>query len=96
MSSHYVLSLKQEKVDSKRLLLLHYDTDQLPPITATNQSENGRTSSPEMGKHRIIDFSDDEQYRAFRLLFETLQVETICTPLFGPQNRIAIPTLHCL
>eukprot|EP01084_Bolivina_argentea_P250371 419437_1 len=58
--------------DSKRLLLYHYDSNQLPVFNKQLLETDNETQS-ELGKYRVFDFHDDEQYRAFRLIFETLE-----------------------
>jgi len=66
--------ITNKKVDSKRLLLLHYDTDQLPLVIPSHDpSEDSKPPPSEIPRCRLVDFHDDEQFRAFRLLFETLQ-----------------------
>eukprot|EP01083_Nonionella_stella_P113847 335984_1 len=67
--------LKKSKKLDKRLLLCHYDCNQLPPLNDALLSD----SQLPLGKHRLVDFRDDEQYRAFRLLLETLQHPYIMT-----------------
>lgn len=51
--------ITKKKVDSKRLLLYHYDSNQLPALVNAGS--------------RIFDTCNDEQYRAFRLILETLE-----------------------
>ncbi len=63
--------ITHKKVDSKRLLLCHYDSNQLPPLNTKLLTQNEKCA---LGKCRIFDFNDEEQFRAFRLIFETLEV----------------------
>mmetsp|Transcript_60340 Transcript_60340/g.95809 ORF Transcript_60340/g.95809 Transcript_60340/m.95809 type:complete len:533 (+) Transcript_60340:32-1630(+) len=64
--------ITSRKVDNKRLLLYHYDMDQLPAINAciAEEKEDIQVS---LGDCRLFDNLNDEQYRAFRLIFETLE-----------------------
>ena len=62
-----------KRKDSKRLLLYHYDTSQLPPVDEDLMNTNNDKQIA-LGKGRVFDNFDDVQYRAFRLIFETLEV----------------------
>ena len=63
-------------MDSKRLLLYHYDMEQLPALNS-DLIEEKNEEQVRLGKCRIFDNNDDEQYRAFRLIFETIEVTII-------------------
>merc|ERR1712228_213978 len=64
--------ITSKRKDSKRLLLYHYDSNQLPKIDK-NLMNADNDKQIALGKGRIFDNCNDEQYRAFRLIFETLE-----------------------
>ena len=68
--------ITSRRKDSKRLLLYHYDTSQLPQVDGDlmNAANDKQIA---LGKGRVFDNFADEQYRAFRLIFETLEVLTL-------------------
>ena len=47
--------------------------EQLPAVNAEVLEEDNDTQI-KMGKCRVFDNNNDEQYRAFRLIYETLEV----------------------